>query len=283
MCRFWWELLLLSEEVPSSPRKPKGLSFMCTSLVEKHCSLPLLHEIPALLRTWTKDHGYKCIASSASMRLQRFTPLSVPSLFWSRSGCPGTWNREWDCLKDTFPKTGLFLPRIHLDPLLSVAPTQLYCHNRGAVTGASYTGTASERKRFVITRKRESALSNLRALVCICMFFSLWIGMICFTWVLVTTAGLWAYCLMLCLNSVTAGLFLAFLAFSDLENIYLFFINQNCYPWKNLIRYFGACQGVANGNQGQNGSMVLDLIRQAAFLGRSYFKELNTREFSALT
>lgn len=85
------------------------------------------------------------------------------------------------------------------------------------------------------------------------------------------------------LNSVTTGLFLAFLAFSDLENIYLFFINQNYYPWKNLIRYSGACQGVANGNQGQNGSVVLDLIRSAAFFGRSYFKELDTGEFSALS
>ena len=89
--------------------------------------------------------------------------------------------------------------------------------------------------------------------------------------------------MMLRLNPVSTGLFLAFLAFSDLENIYLFFINQNCYPWKNLIRYFGACQGVANGNQGQNGSMVLDLIRSAAFFGRSYFEELDTGEFSALS
>lgn len=88
---------------------------------------------------------------------------------------------------------------------------------------------------------------------------------------------------MLHLNSVTTGPLLAFLAFSDLENIYLFFINQKCYPWKNLIRYFGACQEAANGNRGQNGSMVLDLIRQAAFFWRSYFKELDTGEFSALS
>lgn len=67
---------------------------------------------------------------------------------------------------------------------------------------------------------------------------------------------------MLCLNSVTAGLFPAFVAGSDPENIYFFFlINQDCCPLKNLIRYFGACQGVANGNQGHNSSVVLDLIR----------------------
>lgn len=228
---------------------------MSMSLVEKHCSLPLLHEIPALLSTSTKDHDYKCISSSASMKLNWFAPFLItrrlPRNLRQRMGLPEKY----------FPKTGLFLPGIHLDALLYVAPTQLYCHNCEAVTGASYAGTASERKRFVITCKKESALSNLRALICICMFFSLCIGMICFKWVLVTVAGLWAYCLMLRLNSVTAGLFIAFLAFSDLGNIYLFFINQNSYPWKNLIRYFGACQGVANGNQGQNGSMVLDLIR----------------------
>lgn len=168
----------------------KGWSLVSTSLVKEHSSLPLQHEIPALLHTSNKDHDYKCTASSANVWCKEFLPSSVP------------------------------IP--------------MYCHNCGAVTGASYAGTASERKRFVITCKKESALSNLWALVCICMFLRLWMGMISFTWALVTRAGLWAYCLIRCWNAVTAGLFITSLVvyffFLDLENIYSLFTNQNCYP-----------------------------------------------------
>lgn len=71
---------------------------------------------------------------------------------------------------------------------------------------------------------------------------------------------------------MTAGLFITFLVvyffFLDLENIYsfffLFFFSKSellSLGKKKLIRYFGACQGVANGNQGQTSIMVLDLIR----------------------
>lgn len=150
--------------------------------------------------------------------------------------------------------------------LPSSVPKPMYCHNCGAVTGASYAGTATERKRCVITCKKESALSNLWALVCICMFFRLWIGMISFTWALVTRAGLWAYCLIRCLNAVTAGLFITFLVvyfFFSWPRKYLliFYKSELLSLEKKLIRYFGSCQDVANGNQGQNSIMVLDLIR----------------------
>lgn len=56
--------------------------------------------------------------------------------------------------------------------------------------------------------------------------------------------------LMLRVNPGTTGPCLAFLAFPDLENIYFFFFfsykSELLSLKKNLIRYFGACQGVAN-------------------------------------
>lgn len=147
------------------------------------------HQTPALFNTSTKNHNYKCISSSASMRLQQFaSPLSqIPFDHDGAAQDPGSENGA--AYKILFPKRGdsyLRSPSMHF----GIQPQ--HCHNCGAVTGASYAGRASERKRFVITCKKENAPNNLRALVCIWMFLRLWVGMICFTWVLITRAGLWA-------------------------------------------------------------------------------------------
>lgn len=116
-----------------------------------------LHEIPVLLSTSTKDHDYEGVSSSARVRLEQFATCLSPA--------PFDHDKAAQQPEKCFPPNRACSDPFVRHPNTVVLSQPRGCHNRGAVRGASYAGTASERKRFVITCEKESALSNLRALV----------------------------------------------------------------------------------------------------------------------
>lgn len=179
----YWELLVLMEEAPTSPRTPQ-----VHEPGRKTLQLPCPTGNSCFIEHLTKDHRYRSISPTAGWDLSSFHFCPLSSLTTTRL--------PRNLAQMELPKKS-FSPKNGWDPPWSgAAPTQLNCHNREGVvelltlTNISYT--ASERRRFVITGKKGSAGSNLGALLCIWMCFSLWLGMICFTWGLVTNAGLWA-------------------------------------------------------------------------------------------